>query len=109
MHGHVTVGQGLAVHQASQPFVDRGAVDRGLIADGQPVVTGRHRPVTLEPVDPGLHGRDAAGNARHQSSAVAHHPSLLAPVRGLIILDRDRAKVRDIGLPLLAVRRIDSP
>jgi hypothetical protein len=34
MHGHVTVGQGLGVHQASQPFVDRGAVDRGLIADG---------------------------------------------------------------------------
>jgi hypothetical protein len=36
MHGHVTVGQGLgwAGHQAPQPFVDRGAVDRGLIADG---------------------------------------------------------------------------
>jgi hypothetical protein len=34
------------VHQASQPFVDRGAVDRGLIADGRhhrlSVVAGRH-------------------------------------------------------------------
>jgi hypothetical protein len=37
---------------AWEPFVDRGDVDGGLVADGELVIAGGDGPVALEPADP---------------------------------------------------------
>ena len=41
----------------SEPLVDRGDGEGGLVADGELVIAGGHRSVAFEPVDAALHGR----------------------------------------------------
>jgi hypothetical protein len=97
MHGHVTVGQGWEVHRASQPLVDRGAVDRDLAAgtvdgavrgssssrhlnqrgDAAVEPTCRRRRVHTEPT---MVGRSVSGSRR--SRPPSHHSGPHRKVRG---------------------------
>jgi hypothetical protein len=78
-------------------------MDRGLVADGQLVVPGGHRPLPLEPVDPALHRMPQLVEHPVKGGRAAAPPASGPPVGGLVVLLRDggpdapAAKVGAIG------------
>jgi hypothetical protein len=66
-------------------------VDRGLVTHAELVEAGRHAAMLLEQADPALHGVVLRVDLRVERWRPATLGPELAPVGGLVILDRDSA------------------
>jgi hypothetical protein len=77
--------------QAAQPDVDRGEVDGGFVTYGQLVEASGHAAVLLEQVDAALHGVALFVGLCIERGRPATTRAELAPIGGLILLDRDDA------------------
>src|SRR5437763_11582747 len=77
--------------QAAEPDVDRGDVDGGFVAHGQLVESGGHGAVLLEQVDAALDGVALLVRFLVEGGRSAALGTALAPVGGLVVLDRDDA------------------
>jgi hypothetical protein len=75
--------------KVSEPLVDRGDVDGGLVADGEFVVPGGRGAVAFEPVDAALHGVALLVDLRVEGRWPAAVGPQLAPGSVLIGLGQD--------------------